>query len=146
MFVFSLSFILIHLLKPCRMADEWVNEFISADRLHKATQIVKSWGCCKWYTILHCTWPLILAEIWVFFDYVSLFQYLRESESPASQLWLGHGQYARDVLSWNVADFQNWIFDPSREMGKGTSWRWDDHGLWCRKQGGQAGPDQRPSP
>ena len=63
--------------------------------------------------------------------------------SPASQLWLGHGKHARNVLSWNVDHFQNWIFDPSREMGKGTWWRWNDQRLSCSQQGGQAGPDQR---
>ena len=63
--------------------------------------------------------------------------------SRASQLWLGHGQHARVIRARDVCDFEDRIFDPSGEMGKSTSWRWDDYGLSCRKQGGQAGPDQR---
>ena len=35
---------------------------LSQSSLHKATQNVKSWGCCRWYTILRCTWPLIVQK------------------------------------------------------------------------------------
>ena len=42
--------------------NRWVSKSISADHLHKATQIVKSWGCCRWYTTPPCTWPLIVQK------------------------------------------------------------------------------------
>ena len=141
---FSLSFILIYLLKPCRMADEWVDQslqiaFIRPLKMWRAevaasgTPHLPVRGClfCRNLGIL---WLCVVVPVpsW--------------ERSPASQFWLGHGQYARPVLSWNVGDLKNWRFDPSREMGKGTWWKWDDHGLWCSQQFCQIGPDQRPSP
>ena len=141
---FSLSFILIHLLKPCRTADEWVDEslqiaFIRPLKMWRAEVAAGGTPYCTVCGRLFCRnlgffWLCVVVPVpsW--------------ERSPASQFWLGHGEHARHVLSWNVADLQNWVSDPSRKMGRGTWWRWDDHGLWCSQQFCQIGPDQRLSP
>ena len=127
-----------------RMADEWVNQslqiaFIRPLKLWRA-QVVAS-------GTPHCTirgrfsrWNLGLLWLRLVIPVLSW------NWSPGSQLWLGYDQHARHVRARVVGDFEDRIFDPSREMGKSTSWRWDDHGLSCRKECGRTGPDQRPSP
>ena len=151
--------------ETCRMADEQINLCRSGD--HKATQIVKSWGCCKWYTTLaQCGVPLAAdAQLKSILKVGSSSTFLRLcliawNWSSASQFWLDHGEHARHVRAWDVCDrhhrhlmrvqtacgFENWVLDPSRDMGKSTSWKWDDHRPSCRKQCGQAVSDQRLSP
>ena len=95
--------------ETCRMADEQINLCRSGD--HKATQIVKSWGCCKWYTTLaQCGVPLAAdAQLKSILKFGSSSTFLRLcliawNWSSASQFWLDHGEHARHVRAWDVGD------------------------------------------
>ena len=63
-------------------------------------------------------WPPYFAEIWVFFDYVSLFQYLRESEAQQASFGLAmanmHVMYSHEMS----VTFRIESLTPAEEMGR----------------------------